>query len=53
MKEIIAELQANKKHEINQIGLTPRTNFKGTQIDHDLQHKKKAIKYQMAINILK
>ena len=52
MEAIIKELQNSKIHELHQIGLTPRTCFKGTQEYHDLYHKEKADKYQKAIGFL-
>jgi hypothetical protein len=52
MKAIIKELEANKQHELNQIGLTPRTDFKKSQRLHDLRHRLKAKKYQKAVKSL-
>lgn len=53
MKYIIKELQENAEHELRQIGMTPRTDFKGTQEEHDEQHRQKALDYKKAIKILK
>lgn len=52
MKRIIKELLANEQHELNQIGLTPRTNFIGNQEEHDAYHMQKACEYQIAAKIL-
>ena len=52
MERIISELTTNMQHEINQIGLTPRTDFNGTQEEHDKYHRDMADKYDMAIRIL-
>ena len=52
MKDIIKELKENAEHELRQIGMTPRTDFIGTQEEHDQLHKKRADEYQKAIKIL-
>ncbi len=51
--EIIEELESNRKHEMHCVGMTPRTNFNGTQKEHDDLCKKNANDYEKAINILK
>jgi hypothetical protein len=52
MKEIIEELQKKREYELRQIGLTPISDFKGTQKEHDEIHQKNADEYEIAINIL-
>jgi hypothetical protein len=52
MENIIKELQISMDHELRQIGLTPRTNFKGSQDEHDNYHRSKADEYRKAIEIL-
>lgn len=52
MENIIKELQEKAEYELYQIGMTPRTDFEGTQEEHDEQHKRKAIDYENAIIIL-
>ena len=52
MENIIKELQENAEHELRQIGMTPITDFKGTQEEHDEQHRQKALDYEKAIKIL-
>jgi hypothetical protein len=52
MKIIIEELRASMEHELRQVGLTPRTNFIGTQDERDAHHNLKADKYKDAIKIL-
>ena len=52
MKKIISELEANKKHELSQVGLTPTSDFKGDQDDHDAHHIANALEYEDAIKIL-
>jgi|SRR5690606_25853683 len=52
MKNIIKELQEKAEYELDQIGLTPRTDFEGTQEEHDKQHLQKALEYRKAIKIL-
>lgn len=53
MRDLIKELTRNRDHELNQIGLTPRTTFMGMQQDHDTHHKNKANQYETAIEILR
>jgi hypothetical protein len=53
MKTIIKELESSMQHELNQIGMTPRTLFIGNQADHDKYHSGRAKKYGKAISILK
>jgi peptide methionine sulfoxide reductase MsrA len=52
MKNVIKELKAARRHELKQIGMTPRTSFIGTQKEHDNLHRQKANEYQDAIKIL-
>lgn len=52
MENIIKELQENTEYELGRIGLTPTTDFKGTQEEHDKQHLQKALDYRKAIRIL-
>ncbi len=52
MSKIIDELKKNMELELKQIGLTPHTDFKGSQKQHDNMHRKKAKEYKNAIKIL-
>ena len=52
MKRIIDELLASEKRELGQVGLTPRTNFDGTQEQHDAIHVSRAKEYADAAKIL-
>jgi len=49
---IIKIMRSNKEHSLYQVGLTPRTNFKGSQEDHDNQLREDAERFQKAIDIL-
>lgn len=53
MEKIIKELEAEKESELHQIGMTPHTDFKGTQTEHDQLHANNACEYQEAIDVLK
>lgn len=53
MKEIIEELQSKLDYELHQIGMTPHSEFNGTQREHDFGHALKAVEYQKAIDKLK
>ena len=52
MNRIIKELEEKRRHELFQIGLTHRTNFNGTQEEHDNYHRERANEYAVAIKIL-
>ena len=52
MKRIIKELKNNYKHELDCVIMTPCTDFKGTQKQHEDLHKKRAQEYLEAIKIL-
>lgn len=53
MEWIIKELESHRDYELMVVGLTPSTDFKGTQEDHDNIHNQRAGDYQRAIDILK
>jgi hypothetical protein len=53
MEKIIKELESKKEFELQQIGMTPTTDFDGTQAEHDKLHANNACEYQRAIDILK
>lgn len=52
MKEIIEELKYRAKCEMENIGATPRTNFYGTQKDHDDLCRERAKKLRIAAELL-
>jgi hypothetical protein len=52
MNRIIEELKQKHQHELNQVGLTPRTNFQGTQEEHDEFHTQRAFEYEQAVKLL-
>lgn len=52
MKNIIEELQSKAQHELAQVGITPRTNFLGTQEEHNKLHSDRAREYLLAASLL-
>lgn len=52
LDRVIEELRWMAECQNNSIGLTPRTNFPGTQEEHDSYHMKRAQEYEKAAKLL-